>query len=85
MSPALLHLNHYHRHLPVFDMVDEDGSGLIDQEEMTRLLNSLGKILSQEEIDKGFAKLDKDSSGSIDFDEFYTWYKEVQESKNSSS
>ncbi len=30
-----------------------------------------------EDIDLGFAKLDVDSSGHIDFDEFYTWYKDV--------
>jgi calmodulin len=61
----------------LFDVVDDDGSGLIDKEEMSQLLASLGKSFPQEEIDKGFAKLDKDSSGQIDFDEFYAWYKEV--------
>jgi len=62
----------------LFNMVDEDGSGWIDQEEMANLLNSLGKSLSQDELDDGFAKLDKDGSGTIDFGEFYTWYNEVQ-------
>lgn len=61
----------------LFNIVDEDASGYIDKEEMSRLLNTLGKSLSEEGIDEGFAKLDKDSSGNIDFDEFYTWYKEV--------
>mmetsp|Transcript_5591 Transcript_5591/g.8791 ORF Transcript_5591/g.8791 Transcript_5591/m.8791 type:complete len:323 (-) Transcript_5591:65-1033(-) len=65
----------------LFNIVDEDGSGLIDQDEMARLLNSLGKALPQEEIDDGFAKIDTDSSGGIDYDEFYTWYKEVQGKK----
>jgi Ca2+-binding EF-hand superfamily protein len=35
------------------------------------------KTLSKEEIDLGFAKLGVDSSGHIDFDEFYAWYKNV--------
>lgn len=61
----------------LFNIVDEDDSGFIDREEMAHLLNSLGKTLPQEKVDEGFAKLDTDSSGSIDFDEFYTWYKEV--------
>jgi calmodulin len=61
----------------LFDVVDTDGSGLIDRDEMVQLLISLGKPVPQEEIDKGFEKLDKDSSGHIDFDEFYAWYKEV--------
>jgi calmodulin len=61
----------------LFDIVDKDDSGLIDKEEMAHLLNSLGKTLSKEEIDLGFTKLDVDSSGHIDFDEFYAWYKNV--------
>jgi Ca2+-binding EF-hand superfamily protein len=65
----------------LFDMVDEDGSGLIDEMEMVRLLSRLGKSLQREELDEGFAKLDKDSFGSRDFDEFYRWYKEIQEKK----
>jgi len=65
----------------LFDMVDEDGSGLIDRAEMARLLQSLGKSPPEEEVNEGFARLDHDASGSIDFDEFYTWYREVQERK----
>ncbi|KAL7530305.1 hypothetical protein ACHAXR_003413 [Thalassiosira sp. AJA248-18] len=61
----------------LFEMVDEDGSGLIDQVEMAHLLSSLGKSLTRKEMDEGFASLDRDSSGSIDFEEFYTWYKDV--------
>jgi Ca2+-binding EF-hand superfamily protein len=61
----------------LFDIVDMDGNGFIDKQEMTHLLFSLGKILPKEEIDPGFAKLDMDSSGHIDFDEFYKWYKDV--------
>jgi len=61
----------------LFEIVDEDDSGFIEKDEMANLLCSLGKPLPQEDIDDGFAKLDKDSSGRIDFDEFYSWYKEV--------
>lgn len=61
----------------LYDVIDDDGSGLIDKEEMICLLNSLGKMIPQDEIDRGFARLDKDSSGHIDFDEFYAWYQEV--------
>lgn len=59
----------------LFRRVDADGSGVIDKEEMTSLLNSLGKSLPQEEIDEGFAKLDKDGSGGVCYDEFFMWYK----------
>mmetsp|Transcript_30842 Transcript_30842/g.65162 ORF Transcript_30842/g.65162 Transcript_30842/m.65162 type:complete len:366 (+) Transcript_30842:280-1377(+) len=61
----------------LFNIVDEDGSGFIEKDEMASLLNSLGKPLPEGEIEEGFAKLDEDSSGHIDFDEFYSWYKEV--------
>jgi len=61
----------------LFNIVDEDGSGLIDKDEMGHLLNSLGKQLSPQEIDEGFAELDQDSSGHVDFNEFYSWYKRV--------
>lgn len=63
----------------LFEMVDKDRSGLIDKAEMSYLLDSLG--ISVEELDEGFAKLDSDSSGTIDFEEFYAWYKEVQQGK----
>ncbi|ACI64610.1 predicted protein [Thalassiosira pseudonana CCMP1335] len=61
----------------LFGIVDNDGSNYIDRSEMATLLNNLGKSLSEEEIDEGFVKLDTDSSGQIDFEEFYSWYKDV--------
>jgi Ca2+-binding EF-hand superfamily protein len=61
----------------LFNIVDVDGSGVIDKDEMAHLLQSLGLTLSVEEIDVGFAKLDKDSDGAVDFDEFYQWYEDV--------
>ena len=43
----------------MFDNVDKDGSGLIDEMEMVRLLSRLGKSLQREELDEEFTKLDK--------------------------
>lgn len=61
----------------LFDIVDNDKSSFVDKDEMVDLLHGLGKTLSLDQIDEGFAKLDTDSSGKIDFEEFYTWYKTV--------
>jgi calmodulin len=61
----------------LFNVVDADGSGIIDKDEMAHLLQSLGVALSKEEIVIGFAKLDADSDGGVDFDDFYQWYEDV--------
>lgn len=61
----------------LFKIVDSDGSGVIDRAEMTELLNKLGKALPDDVIHEGFNKIDSDSSGHIDFDEFFAWYKSV--------
>lgn len=61
----------------LFNVVDVDGSGIIDKDEMAHLLQGLDLTLSVEEIDIGFAKLDTDSDGAVDFDEFYQWYEDV--------
>lgn len=57
----------------LFNMVDRDGSGLIDECEFSQLLENLGRQLPKEDIHEGFARLDTDSSGHIDFEEFYAW------------
>jgi len=57
----------------LFSLVDRDGSGLIDEFEFSQLLESLGRHLPPEDIHEGFVKLDTDSSGQIDFEEFYAW------------
>ena len=61
----------------LFHMVDSDGSGVIDRHEMSELLHKLGKTLPDDVIDEGFNNIDVDSSGHIDFDEFFAWYKSV--------
>jgi len=59
----------------LYDLVDDDQSGYIDRMELEILLQQLGRIVSPEEIDQGFQRLDMDASGLIDFNEFYSWYK----------
>mmetsp|Transcript_62968 Transcript_62968/g.93527 ORF Transcript_62968/g.93527 Transcript_62968/m.93527 type:complete len:80 (+) Transcript_62968:1-240(+) len=61
----------------LFKLVDDDQSGAIDKREVEILLKKLNAEFSEEDIGAGFSKLDTDSSGRIEFEEFYEWYKQV--------
>ena len=61
----------------LFDLVDKDGSGYIDRKELETLMKNLNKNFSREEISEGFARIDVDLSGRIEFNEFYEWYKKI--------
>jgi hypothetical protein len=58
----------------LFDMVDADGSGELDREEVSRLSKDMGAALSDAELDTAMSKMDQDGSGLVDFDEFRSWY-----------
>ena len=61
----------------MFDLVDKDSSGYIDRKELQRLMKSLNKNFSNTEITEGFARVDTDLSGRIEFNEFYEWYRNI--------
>ena len=65
----------------LFDIIDKDGSGYIDKNEVEELLKLLNRKSDKSTIDEGFAKLDTDKSGTLDFEKFYEWYKTVDKSK----
>lgn len=64
----------------IFDLVDADGSGMLDHEEVHVALKRLcgekadGKELTDEEVVGAIALMDMDGSGEIDFEEFSTWW-----------
>ncbi len=58
----------------VFNLFDTDGSGEIDAKEFHDLIYSMGKIMTDEEVAKYLAVLDRDGNGSISFDEFFDWW-----------
>lgn len=62
----------------MFDIVDKDGSKYIDKGEMRKLLKSIGREYTNEEINEGIHKIDVDGSGHIEFSEFYEWFKSIQ-------
>ncbi len=61
----------------LFDLVDKDSSGYIDRKELETLMKSLNKNFTQNEVSEGFARVDGDLSGRIEFNEFYKWYKTI--------
>ena len=57
----------------VFSMLDKDGNGFIDREQLVGILSQHGFINSQtlqEEVNEIFAESDTNKDGKIDFDEF---------------
>lgn len=53
-----------------FDLFDIDGSGTIDARELNVAMRALGFEMTPEQIGQMIAEVDKDGSGTIDFDEF---------------
>ena len=58
----------------VFDKFDGDDNHAIDREEFGQFMAAIGKKLSTAELDEGFAQIDVDGSGTIEFDEFVDWW-----------
>lgn len=54
----------------MFDLVDRDGGGSIDCDEVKELMNLLGLHPTAEEVEKMVAEIDLDGNGTVDFDEF---------------
>ncbi|DBA81720.1 TPA: calmodulin-like 3 [Trebouxia sp. C0004] len=59
-----------------FNTFDEDGSGFVDLQELIRCLRSLNvNHVTDAQIERRFKEADVDSSGAIDFAEFYgLWF-----------
>ncbi|OQS05810.1 hypothetical protein THRCLA_02098 [Thraustotheca clavata] len=58
-----------------FHQVDTDGSGQVDIAELHRLLNeNLCEPVSMEQTREIMKDIDKDGTGTINFEEFYNWY-----------
>merc|ERR1712062_740864 len=53
-----------------FELLDTDGSGTIETQELKIAMRALGFEPKQEEIDKMVRDVDDDGSGSVDYPEF---------------
>lgn len=58
----------------IFDHYDEDGNGVVDAAEFTRLCRTLDPAFDAAEIAVGLAIVDHDGNGQIEFEEFVTWW-----------
>ena len=58
----------------MFSLMDEDGSGSLDMDEVFQLCEKLGKKYTDEEFEKVQAQMDEDGSNAVDADEFVQWW-----------
>ena len=59
-----------------FDHFDKDNNGLIDKQEFMALMETMGACLTQEELEVGFAAIDTNGNGKIEFEEFAAWWQD---------
>ncbi|CAN0145955.1 unnamed protein product, partial [Hapterophycus canaliculatus] len=57
----------------VFDSLDIDGSGTIDNTELKSLLSAMGVRMNDAELRVALSTVDADGSGDVSFSEFYAW------------
>lgn len=57
-----------------FDYFDEDASGRLNLQEFRSLFKVIAPDSRRSEADAGFAAIDTDKSGEIEFDEFLDWW-----------
>ena len=60
--------------LGLWRAVEVDGSGTLDEKELRHVMEGMGKKMEDKDFKKAFLHLDKDGSGSVDFDEFCIWW-----------
>lgn len=58
----------------VWDTVDRDGSGDIDANELSTVVKTMGKNLSEDDVARLARKLDRDHDGTISKTEFQKWW-----------
>lgn len=67
--------------MEMFRVIDKDGSGFIDSQELKEVAKQLGTPLSDKQINEVFQEIDTDKNGKISADEFVAWIN-AQQSKN---
>ena len=58
----------------LFREMDADGSGFLDQDEVTELSKTLGKKLTGKELANAMQSMDSNNDNRISFDEFNRWW-----------
>jgi sodium/potassium/calcium exchanger 2 len=58
----------------VFRRLDSSGDGFIDRDELKELMEMLGTVVTEDEIDSALYELDENNDGKVDLKEFTKWY-----------
>ena len=62
----------------LYKKYDQDGSGLLERDEVSQMAQDHGITLDAAELDVVVQTLDKDGDGLVGFDEFERWWKSVR-------
>lgn len=57
-----------------FEYFDDDGDGLMLFDEFEQFMDGIGAEMTGEECRIGFAEIDSDRDGAIEFEEFLQWW-----------
>lgn len=60
----------------LFEGCDSNGNGSLQFAEFVDFLQNIGADMAVEDCRIGFAEIDGDRDGHIDFDEFFAWWQE---------
>lgn len=67
----------------VFEEMDKDASGALDDRELKVLLSRLGRKATKKQVAASQAEMDTDGSGDVSIDEFIAWWCQVDEEQRS--
>ena len=68
-----------HKMRSIFDEMDIDKSGALSQDEIKRLVRSMGDRMSTSELMAAMAKMDPDMTGEVTFERFAKWWKQKKQ------
>eukprot|EP01043_Picozoa_sp_COSAG02_P006236 COSAG02_NODE_176_length_31159_cov_30.469833_13_plen_342_part_00 len=63
----------------LFEQLDRDGNGTLNQTELWHLARQLGSKMTEQDIERAMVEMDPDKNGLVDLDEFRAWW--LQESE----
>ena len=63
----------------MFNSIDVDGSGTLDRDEVSALSIQMGRELRSLELDAAMAEMDQIGDGTVDFEEFRVWFKNMMD------